>query len=63
MSSGFNSVQFTSQEILVKPNVSTVSCCLQWLGIQCGAVGVIAEWRERSERSKANNRVLFEIPL
>ena len=38
----FNSVQFTSHEILLKPNVSTVGCCLlQWLEIQCVGVGVI----------------------
>ena len=34
MSSGFNSVQCTSQEILFKPNVSTVGCCLlQWYSV------------------------------
>ena len=42
MSSDFNSVQFIRQEILLKPNVPTVGCCLlQWLGIQCVGVGVI----------------------
>ena len=40
---GYNSVQFTSQEILLNQiNVSTAGChLLQWLGIQCVGVGVI----------------------